>query len=69
MKRQAFTTGLFLIAFCLALVVVMTARGQRKESQTTPLADYAVSGPYTHKNLTIFLLHGAGQSQSPAPLT
>jgi hypothetical protein len=58
-----------LIAFCVALVVVMTARGQRKESQTTPLADYTVSGPYTHKNLTIFLLHGAGQSQSPAPLT
>jgi hypothetical protein len=69
MKRRAYTTGLILIAFCVALVVVMTALGQRKESQTTPLADYTVSGPYTHKNLTIFLLHGAGQSQGPAPLT
>ncbi len=69
MRRRAYTTGLFLIAFCAALVVVMTARGQRNESQPPPVADYAVSGPYTHKNLTIFLLHGAGQSQGPAPLT
>ena len=69
MKRRAFTTGLFLIAICVALVAAMTAQGQRNESQTPPVADYAVSGPYTHKNLTIFLLHGAGQSQGRAPLT
>src|SRR5215475_11168556 len=69
MKRRAFTAGLFLIVFCVALVAAMTARGQLKQSQTTPAADYAVSGPYTHKNLTIFLLHGAGRSQSRAPLT
>jgi hypothetical protein len=69
MKRRTFTAGLFLIAFCTALVVAMNARGQREQSQSPPVADYAVSGPYTHKNLTIFLLHGAGQSQSRAPLT
>jgi len=28
-----------------------------------------MSGPYTHKNLTIYLLHGAGQSQGRSPLT
>jgi hypothetical protein len=69
MKRLTFTAGLFLIAFCVALAVAMTARGQREQSQAPPVADYAVSGPYTHKNLTIFLLHDAGQSQSRAPLT
>src|SRR5262245_62178636 len=69
MKRRAFTTGLFLIVFCVALVAAMAARGQRKQSQTPPVADYTVSGPYTHKNLTIFLLHGAGQSQGRSPLT
>ena len=69
MKRRTFTAGLFLIAFCVALVVAMTAQGQREQSQTPPVADHAVSGPYTHKNLTIFLLHDAGQSQSRAPLT
>lgn len=69
MQRRTFTAGLFLIAFCVALVVAMTAQGQREQSQAPPVADYAVSGPYTHKNLTIFLLHNAGQSQSRAPLT
>ena len=69
MKRRAFNTGLFFVVFCVALVAAMTARGQRKQSQTAPVADYNVSGPYTHKNLTIFLLRGAGQSLSRAPLT
>src|SRR5215475_2944261 len=69
MKRRAFTTGLFLIVFCVALVAAMTARGRLKQSQTPPVADYTVSGPYTHKNLTIFLLHGAGASQGRTPLT
>src|SRR6266511_2878583 len=69
MKRRAFTTGLFLTVFCVALVAAMAARGQRKQSQTPPVADYTVSGPYTHKNLTIFLLRGAGQSAGRTPLT
>jgi len=69
MKRRAFTTGLFLTVFCVALVAAMAARGQRKQSQTPPAADYTVSGPYTHKNLTIYLLHGAGASQGRTPLT
>jgi hypothetical protein len=69
MKRRAFNTRLFFIVFCVALAAAMAARGQRKQSETPPVADYTMSGPYTHKNLTIFLLHGAGQSQSRAPLT
>jgi hypothetical protein len=72
MKKRAFNIGLFTIVFCVALIVAMAARGQRNntsQSQTPPVADYAVSGPYTHKNLTIFLLHGASQSQGRAPLT
>jgi hypothetical protein len=69
MKRRAFTTGLFLIVFCVALAAAMAARGQRKQSQSPPVADYTVSGPYTHKNLTIYLLHGAGASQGRTPLT
>src|SRR5262245_51968962 len=72
MKRRAFTIGLLVIAFCLALIVAMTVRAQRintSQPQTQTPADYTVSGPYTHKNLTIFLLHGSGRSQSSAPLT
>src|SRR4029434_10444312 len=72
MKRRAFTIGLFFIAFCLALIVAMTVRAQRNhasQAQTTTEHDYTVTGTYTHKKLTIFLLHGSGQSQSKAPLT
>ena len=69
MKRRAFTIGVLFIVFCIAIVIAMTARAQREQSQPATVADYTVSGPYTHKNLTIFLLHGAGQSQGRAPLT
>ncbi len=72
MKRRAFTIGFFVIMFCIALIVAMTARAQRKTNsapQTSIATDYTVSGPYTHKNLTIFLLHGSNQSQGRAPLT
>src|SRR5215475_11413073 len=72
MKRRAFTIGLFVIAFCIAIIIAMTARAQRRntlQSQPLPVADYTVSGPYTHKNLTIFLLHSANQQQVRAPLT
>jgi hypothetical protein len=70
MKKRAITVRLFLIVSSIALVAAIT--GQRKASsqtQTPAVAEYTVSGPYTHKNLTIFLLHGSNRSQSRAPLT
>jgi hypothetical protein len=69
MKKRAIAIRLFLIVFTIALVAAMTALGQRQPQQTQAPAEYAVSGPYTHKNLTIFLVHGADQSGGPAPLT
>jgi hypothetical protein len=67
MKRQAIAISL--IVFSIALVAAMPATAQRQQPQTPPPAEYTVSGPYTHKNLTIFLLHGSNQSQGRAPLT
>jgi hypothetical protein len=69
MKKRAIAIRLFLIVFTIALVAAMTALGQRQPQQTQAPAEYTVSGPYTHKNLTIFLVHGADQSRGPAPLT
>jgi ARG/rhodanese/phosphatase superfamily protein len=69
MKKRAIAIRLFLIVFSIALVAAITALGQRQPSPPQPPADYTVSGPYTHKNLTIFLLHGSNQSRGPAPLT
>jgi hypothetical protein len=69
MKKRAINIGLFLIVFSITLVVAVTVWGQRQRPQTAPAAEYTVSGPYTHKNLTIFLLHGSNQPQGMAPLT
>src|SRR5262245_52231570 len=71
MKRRAFTIGLSLITLGVAFVA-MSAPAQRTDASQPQIplaADYTMSGPYTHKNLTIYLLHGAGQSQGRSPLT
>jgi len=53
----------FLIAtsiLCLLISSVATSLGQKQkgtDAQTNDI-NYRLSGPYTHKNLTIFLLHG-----------
>jgi len=70
MKRQTLTIGLFLIAVSAGLIGALSTGAQRQsQPQNPPPANYTLSGPYTHKNLTIFLMHGANQSRGPAPLT
>jgi hypothetical protein len=73
MKRQTLTIGLFLIAVSIGLIGALSTNAQRQAAVAQPQnptpANYTLSGPYTHKNLAIFLLHGADQSRGPAPLT
>lgn len=72
MKRRTLTIGLFLIAIGAGLLGSLSTQAQRQavaQPQNSIAADYIISGPYTHKNLTIFLLHGADQSLGRAPLT
>jgi hypothetical protein len=63
MKRRTLTIGLFLIAIGAALAGALAAQAQRQATGAQPqnptAANYTLSGPYSHKNLTIFLLHGA----------
>lgn len=48
-----------LVALSVTLFVARTARTEPLEPQdTTSGSNYRLSGPYTHKNLTIFLVHG-----------
>ena len=63
MKNQAFalTMGVVLVSV-LAGVMLITAqqktpRTSNKSSQIVA-GDYRLSGPFTHKNLSIFLVHG-----------
>jgi hypothetical protein len=58
---------LYTIAFCCLLIILptglalnaQTQKNLRKAQDKQPVAEnYRISGPYTHKNLTIFLVHG-----------
>src|SRR5262245_33300495 len=72
MKRRIFTVGVFLLAISVGVIIAMSAsprHGGLSQSLNRPVTDYTVTGPYTHKNLTVFLLHGANQSQGRTPLT
>jgi len=62
MKKQfLIPTAVLSLLVAASLALLSTARGQ----QTTPTSatslktgNYRISGPYTHKNLTVFLVHG-----------
>jgi hypothetical protein len=69
MKKQAFalTLGLVLMAVMVSMGVLMTSvRGQGGELKA---GDYRLTGPYTHKNLTIFLVHGKNVIKAKSFLT
>src|SRR4030095_5715394 len=62
MKNQAFvlTLGVVLISV-LAGVAIITAQQKSRKTQKSvkiSVGEYRISGPYTHKNLSIFLVHG-----------
>jgi hypothetical protein len=74
MKRKIFIEGIALLAlaFCLACASSTEAQlggPENKPPEQFAASNYVVSGPYSHKNLTIFLLHGADQRQDKTPLT
>jgi hypothetical protein len=47
-----------LIAIPVGLFIKAQAQNQSTKSQDDKVTDYRLSGPYIHKNLTIFLVHG-----------
>jgi hypothetical protein len=83
MKRQ--TLSILLSAIVIGLVGMLIVRAQRgapgadepeqavADSQVVTGykvdANYSLSGPYSHKNLAIFLIHGQGRSKETSMLT
>ena len=60
LSRLFFVISLLLTLFATFLVA-RSGRSQTPETQAMPAtanSRYRLSGPYTHKNLTIFLVHG-----------
>ena len=63
MKPKHLTT---IAVFCLLIAIplgpFLKARGQSPKPSPPPTSNYRLSGPYTHKNLTVFLVHGKDQT-------
>jgi hypothetical protein len=67
MKKQAFVLTLgVLLAAMVSMGMLISASGQGGELKA---GDYRLSGPYTHKNLTIFLVHGKNVIKAKSFLT
>jgi hypothetical protein len=62
MKKQFLVTTAVLSLLVVASIALLTTARARQvtQSQSTSLqtGNYRISGPYTHKNLTVFLVHG-----------
>jgi hypothetical protein len=76
MKKQAFvlTLGVVLFAVIASMGVLLSARGVagqggRGQGGGGEGSDYRLSGPYTHKNLSIFLVHGKNLIKAKSFLT
>ncbi len=74
MQKRILILGLVLLTGVIALACAANTQAQRGEGWTkTPAhvatSDFKISGPYTHKNLTVFLIHGDNKTNGKTPLT
>jgi ARG and Rhodanese-Phosphatase-superfamily-associated Protein domain len=70
MSRESLLLVIALIVIALNLSCASSnAEFQAETVEKVAAANYSITGPYSHKNLTIFLLHGEGQRESKPLLT
>ena len=75
MKKQAFVLTLGVVLFSVIAGFGLVINAQRKGSVRSgkpaqiQAGDYRLSGPYTHNNLTIFLVHGKNVFEGKTFLT
>ena len=61
MKHQTFALTLGVVLISIVAVVISTAQQKSRTTEKSvkiTVGEYQLSGPYTHKNLSIFLVHG-----------
>lgn len=59
-KAHLITISVFCLLIALPLGLFVRARGNAQSPE--PDTSYRLSGPYTHNNLTVFLVHGKDQT-------
>ena len=61
-NKHLVTLAVFCLLIGIPIGLFSNARAQRsspnRSDDKTVVAGYSISGPYTHKNLTVFLVHG-----------
>ncbi len=55
----------YLFAIALFCLIGLTATAQKPLTTKQQTSEYRLSGPYTHMNLTVFLVHGKDQTHKP----
>jgi hypothetical protein len=64
--KHLITIAFFSLLLALPVGLFINAVGQEtKQDGPAASSDYRLSGPYTHKNLTVFLVHGKDQTNKP----
>jgi hypothetical protein len=61
MKFRTLSVGIAVLLMVVGISLAMFADARvlpAQKDKTTTAGDYKISGPYTHENLTIFLVHG-----------
>ena len=61
MKLRTLSVGIAVLLMAIGISLAMFAEAQTlpaRKGQQSGAGDYKISGPYTHENLTIFLIHG-----------
>jgi len=64
MKKKSFVLTLVVLTVGITAALLIHAQNQRQNAaqrKPTTSGDYSLSGPYIHKNLSIFLVHGANR--------
>jgi len=79
MKKQAFALTLGVVLFSIMVTMGMLSASQAKKlagggggqgrGGAIQAGDYRLTGPYTHKNLSIFLVHGKNTVKAKSFLT
>ena len=70
MKRQLhIATSLFALFVATTFGLIGTSRAQQNQAVENLSSAYRISGPYTHQNLTVFLVHGKDLLQGHTFLT
>lgn len=59
-KAHLITISVFCLLIALPLGLFVRVRGNGQS--TAPTTNYRLTGPYTHNNLTVFLVHGKDQT-------